>query len=127
MSNLTRNTGHNVFLGFLLGFGLRRLYDSYNRKTFLKKYHKTGEIPKKKSLAIAILLTCIFGSFGLFYIAPRTAIPMLIIDLPFILLLLLFLLVSILLRPIIVFVAVVATISHNAVAKQLFGEHRGVA
>jgi len=41
--------------------------------------------------------TCL-GSFGLFYISPRTAIPLLVIDLPLMLLLAL----SLLLRPLVV-------------------------
>lgn len=121
MSYETRKIVYNGAVGFLAGFGIRRMYDLYNTRKMIETYNRTGELPRKKSVGVAILLACLFGSFGLFYSSPRVAVPLLIIDFP----LMIFLFFSLILRPIVVLIAIGATISHNSIAKQLFGVYRG--
>lgn len=48
-------------------------YRPYNNQRVRREYKERGKIPERKSLLVTFLLTAIFGSPGLFYIAPRTA------------------------------------------------------
>ncbi len=116
----TRQVVNHGLFGFLVGYGLRRGFDLFNEKMIIKKYEETGEIPQEKSLLLSIFLVALFGSFGLFYISPRTAIPFVMIEAP--LMLLLFL--GIFVRPFALFVAFVATISYNKTIQNVFGRHR---
>ena len=85
----------------------------------LEEYKTTGEIPKKKSLLLALLLTFIFGGFGLLYVAPKTAIPFTVIEL----FLMLFFLLGLLLRPVALVIALIATLSYNRMILNLFGRY----
>lgn len=114
---MSRRTLNNAMLGALAGFGLRVLYDRFNQKNMVEQYEFTGKVPKKKSMLLAILLATVFGSLGLLYSSPRMAVPFLIIEVPLFFLLFLF----IFLRPIIIFIAIAAILSHNSVAIRLFG------
>lgn len=118
MSNRSTN---NAMTGFLIGYMARRGFDDHNQKMLLEQYKQTGEIPKKKSLPLALFLTFIFGGFGLLYSAPKTAIPFTVIEI----FLMLFFFLGILLRPIALFIALVTVISHNKMILNLFGRYGG--
>lgn len=119
MGDFGRETARNGIYGAFLGFGSRLLFDSHNKKKMLREYRETGEIPKKKSMAIALLLSFLFGSPILLLYTPRTAIPLIIGEI----LLLPFLFLNLILRPIVLFVAFIGIISHNQMVLHLFGRY----
>lgn len=61
---------------------MRVLCDKFNQKYMIEKYEYMGEVPKKKSVLLAILLATVFGSLGLLYLSPSTAIRFLIFEVP---------------------------------------------
>lgn len=115
MSNRSTN---NAMTGFLIGYMARRGFDDHNQKMLLEQYKQTGEIPKKKSLPLALFLTFIFGGFGLLYSAPKTAIPFTVIEI----FLMLFFFLGILLRPIALFITFVAVLSQSIYLEDMEGK-----
>ena|SRR5690625_1224851 len=121
MNSVGNKTARNALFGALAGYGIRRIYDKFNAKKMLNDYHEEGVIPKKKSMLLAITLSSFFGSIGLLYSSPRTALPLMIVDIP----LMTLILTSLLLRPIVIFLAIASVISHNAMIDKLFSEYGG--
>lgn len=115
LSKFGRDVAWSGAKGFLLGFGSRVLFDRYNQKRMLKHYQETGGIPEKKSVWKGLLVTGLFGSFGLFYVAPRVAFVFVILEI-----LMFPLLLNLLFRPIVLIVALIATISRNKMIESLF-------
>lgn len=121
MAGMRYSTTYNGLFGFLIGYGTRRGYDAHNRMILMDNYKRTGEIPKKKSLAISLLLALLFGGFGLFYISPRVAVPFTLME---ILMFPIFVgVLNILARPLILFFALIATLSYNRMILNLFGRY----
>ena len=87
----------------------------------LNDYHTKGIVPKKKSILLAITLTSFFGSIGLLYSSPRTALPLMIIDIP----LMMLIITSLLLKPITILLAIASVISHNTMIDRLFPKYGG--
>src|SRR5690625_530607 len=108
MAKVGNKTTNNALLGALAGYGIRRIYDKFNMKKMLNDYHEEGTIPKKKSMLLAITLTALFGSIGLLYSSPRTALPLMVVDVP----LMFLILTSLLLRPIVIFLAIASVVSY---------------
>lgn len=69
----------------------------------------------------AMLLTALFGSIGLLYSSPRTALPIMVIDIP----LMMLIITTLLLRPVTLFLAFISVVSHNKMVKHLFGRYEG--
>src|SRR5690625_837491 len=99
MNSVGGKTARNALIGALAGYGVRRMYDKFNADKMLNDYHKSGIVPKKKSMLLAVTLTAFFGSVGLLYSSPRTALPLMAIDIP----LMMLILTSLLLRPVTIF------------------------
>lgn len=106
--------------GFLVGYLTRKGYDRFNRKKMVEKYEQKGEMPKRKSMFLSLISALLLGSFGLIYIAPRTAIPFIFLEI--ILLLFTIGVFNLVFRPIALFVAWIATLSYNNMIIHLFGE-----
>lgn len=123
MSKTGRDLAGNALFGFLAGFLTRKGFDHFNQKQIMRKYQQTGEIPTKKSMFMSIFLTLLFGGFGLFYIAPRTAIPFAILEI--MMFAVFFGVLNLLFRPVVLFVAWIATLSYNKMILHLFGEYGG--
>lgn len=121
LGNSGRNLAGNALFGFLVGFVTRKGFDAHNRKKMLEKYEQTGQIPKKKSMLMSILLVLLFGGFGLFYTAPRTALPLAFMELMMVPIFIGVL--NLLFRPVVLFIAFVATLSYNKMILHLFGKY----
>lgn len=117
---MSRRLSSNVITGFFVGFLSRLGFDEHNRRKLINNYQKTGKIPKKKSLAVALLLTMQFGSLGLIYIAPRTGITLSILGAP--LFIMTMGVLNLLFRPITILIAVLATVSYNQMRDHIFPE-----
>lgn len=116
--NFTKDLAIKTALGFVIGFGVRQAYDSFNKNHLIKKFREDGEIPKKKSEILAIILTVLFGSLGLVYVSPRVAVPLSFIEYPFAIS---FIPLFIIVRPITILLSLAAAISRNKMIDNLFG------
>ncbi|MEN1969700.1 hypothetical protein WMZ97_16680 [Lentibacillus sp. N15] len=123
MGKTSRDLAGNTAFGFIVGFLTRKGYDAFNQKVMVRKHNNTGEIPKKKSMFLSIVLALLFGGFGLFYISPRNAILLTFWEL------IMFLfsvgVYNLLFRPVILLLAFSATLSHNKMALYLFNRFGG--
>lgn len=117
MSGFGRKTADNALTGVMFGILARMGYDKFNHSRMIKKFNKNGEIPKRKSMLLAVVFTTLFGSLGLLYSSPRVAIPLIIIEAPF---LIIFFLFNIVIRPIVILIAIASVISHNEMRNALF-------
>lgn len=81
--------GRRFINGYVYGMIGRQVYDSYRIRKAQKQYvdqnHQVYQnnqpvevvdIPNKKSRSLSVLLTLLFGSFGLFYTYPILAVVM---------------------------------------------------
>jgi hypothetical protein len=97
-------------------------FDGYNRKE-MQDFKRSGEIPEKKSLNKALVLVLLFGGLGLVYSAPKSAIPLGLIE--YVLLLFSFGFLAIVTRPILLVFAYFATESYNRAGERMFGSRFG--
>lgn len=115
-----RNFAGSFASSAIAGAFARNSYDSFNIQKMIEDYEIYGLIPDKKSITIAMVLTILFGSFGLIYSSPRMAIGLSIIDIPAMLLII----PSLMIRPIVVMIAIASVISHNQMIDRLFPKER---
>jgi len=121
MGSFGRKTVRKTAYGVAVCYGARVLFDVFNERKMLQEYRETGEIPKKKSMVIALLLGLLFGSPILLLYTPRTAIPLIICEIVMIP----FLFLNFILRPVVMFIAFVGVLSHNRMVIRLFGRYGG--
>lgn len=105
-------------ISYILSSGFKKGFDQYNLDKMRDNFYNKGKKPKYKSSFLTLLLTGVFGGFGMLYISQRIGVSFVIMDM----FLLPFFIFAIILRPIEIAISLLAVFSHNQMLGELENE-----
>src|SRR5699024_10611524 len=115
-------------ISYILSSGFKKGFDQYNLDKMRDNFYNKGKKPKYKSSFLTLLLTGVFGGFGMLYISLRIDVYFFIVvmfSLLFFIIdmfLLPFFIFAIILRPIEIAISLLAVFSHNQMLDELENE-----
>jgi len=102
-------------ISYLLSSGFKESFNQFNADYMRHKFYNEGKRSKYKSPFITLMLTGLFGGYGMLYVSPRIGLPFAVLDM-FLLPVFLF---AVILRPLEIALALLAVFSHNEVLNEL--------
>src|SRR5699024_12860464 len=67
-------------ISYILSSGFKKGFDQYNLDKMRDNFNNKGKKPKYKSSFLTLLLTDVFGGFGMLYISQRIGVSFVIMD-----------------------------------------------